>query len=462
MERNEINSQMQMNRVQLDTTLFRTKTEFNNYWDSLELTDHAQNAGTEIHSSMMSLFMEIQRLGISITDKSNKPFVSRLINEFFDGKLPNREMLREALIAELSSDYLSILINKEYFRAITSEEWAFDDAGNFGLMRDGLFYELGLRYPKFKLRFTDALEKGLYKIQVNDSLTEAFSGIDANECLVNDTVERIKLLRINGTPTVNPANGSQCAIIAKEDVAIAKQAGLSTWDPMGYLTLCFSSVLRNYAACFVNNKLVHDELDRLSSAWPKLVEVLKNKYPIAIITKTLRLLLSEEVSIRNLRLICMSMLDMDYIKTDPKKYIILDDRLPVLPPVAKNVQITPQFLAEYVRSTMKDYLTHKYSRGGNTLVVYLLDPAIEEMVETSITENQRLSVADQDKLVKALELELGNLSPTAQNPVLLTYTAIRSTLKELLRQRFPRLAVVAYNELAPTINIQPIARISMK
>ena len=37
---------------------------------------------------------------------------------------------------------------------------------------------------------------------------------------------------------------------------------------------------------------------------------------------------------------------------------------------------------------------------------------------------------------------------------------VRAILRDLLKYEFPTLAVLAYQELSPNLNIQPIARIS--
>ena len=436
--------------------------DFNTYWQSLDLEDSKINLEPEALQSLMEIFQEIQELGISISDEKNRQIITKTINKFSNTEATSMNDLGEALIDELSSDELVILISKEYFKAILPSESFSEDTALFGLMRDGLFYELGLRFPKFKIIFDDELKQGLFKFKINDSLTHPFTGLGPDKYLVNDTVDRLTLLNIKGTPTVNPANGSECSIISSDYVEIAKQAGLTTWDGLGYLILCFSSVLRNHGKCFIHNKIVHDELEKLATAWPKLVEMLRSRYATGVISKILRLLISEEISIRNLRLITMSILDMDYITADPQKYIVLDDRLPLRHSIDKYVKETPEIIAEYIRSRMKEYISHKYTKGGNTLVAYLLDPAIEAILEVSAKDSVSVSKADYDSIMAAVSTEIENLPPTTQNPVILTYNTIRSSVKEMISQTFPRLAVVAYNELAPEMNIQPIARIMLQ
>jgi type III secretion protein V len=87
--------------------------------------------------------------------------------------------------------------------------------------------------------------------------------------------------------------------------------------------------------------------------------------------------------------------------------------------------------------------------------VYLLDPKVEERLEQPLP----LSRDDRSALLRALTEEIGSLPPTAQNPVILTTASVRLRLRREMGADFPRTAVLAYQELSPDMNIQPIARI---
>ena len=60
--------------------------------------------------------------------------------------------------------------------------------------------------------------------------------------------------------------------------------------------------------------------------------------------------------------------------------------------------------------------------------------------------------------VEAVAKGLRKDAATTQ-PVLLTNLDVRSTAKEVLREAFPALSVVSYEELLPNVNITQIARI---
>jgi type III secretion protein V len=312
------------------------------------------------------------------------------------------------------------------------------------MMRDGLFYELGVKFPGIRVRGNETdLPDGTYIIMINE-IPLVSGNVSLDKVLVNDTVDRLTLLNIKGEEAVNPANGSECAWIPAAFAAIAEQAGLTTWDAVGYMVLHLSSVLRKNAAEFVGIQEVQNMLEQLEQAFPALVkEVVPKAVSPFQLTDILRRLVEEEISIRDLRSILQALAEWGQVENDTV------------------------MLTEYVRNALKRYISHKYTRGGNTLVVYLLDPQIEETVRSSIQHTQSgsylaLEPEITQEILTAVRNEVGNLPPTAQNPVILTTMEIRRYFRKLVELEFPHLAVLSYQELSPDMNIQPIARISLE
>lgn len=311
------------------------------------------------------------------------------------------------------------------------------------MMRDGLFYELGVKFPGIRARGNESdLASGSYIIMINE-IPLVSGSVSLDKVLVNDTVDRLTLLNIKGEEAVNPANGSECAWIPTEYTSIAEQAGLTTWDASGYMVLHLSSVLRKNAAEFVGIQEVQNMLEQLEQAFPALVkEVVPKAVSPFQLTDILRRLVEEEISIRDLRSILQALAEWGQVENDTV------------------------MLTEYVRNALKRYISHKFTRGGNTLVVYLLDPRIEETVRSSIQHTQSgsylaLEPEITQEILTAVRNEVGNLPPTAQNPVVLTSMEIRRYFRKLVELEFPHLAVLSYQELSPDMNIQPIARISL-
>ncbi|MGV3623455.1 MAG: type III secretion system export apparatus subunit SctV [Archangium sp.] len=311
-------------------------------------------------------------------------------------------------------------------------------------MRDGLFVELGVRFPGVRARGNPGLPPGAYQIQINE--VPAVTGqATLGHILVNDTVDRLRLMNIEGFDAINPATRQPAAWVPEQHKDMLEAAGLTTWDVPGYVILHVASVLRRYAREFVGVQEVQTMLDQLEKAFPAIVkEVVPKVVTVLKLTDILGRLVEEEISIRDLRGILQALAEQGQLEAD-------------------SVMLT-----EHVRSALRRYVSHKYARGTNTLVVYLLDPQIEDAIRSSIKRTSAgthlaLEPDIAQEIVQAVKNECGHLPPTAQRPVILTSMDIRRYVRKLLEYEFnPPFSVVSYQELSPELNIQPVARISSR
>jgi type III secretion protein V len=311
-------------------------------------------------------------------------------------------------------------------------------------MRDGLFVELGVRYPGVRARGNPGLPPGAYQIQINE-VPVVTGQATLGHVLVNDTVDRLKLMNVNGFEAINPATRQPAAWVSEDQKEMLEAAGLTTWDVPGYIILHLAAVLRRYAREFVGVQEVQTMLDQLEKAFPAIVkEVVPKVLSVLKLTDILGRLVEEEISVRDLRGILQALAEHGQIEAD-------------------SVMLT-----EHVRSSLKRYVSHKYARGTNTLVVYLLDPQIEDAIRSSIKRTSAgthlaLEPDIAQEIVQAVKNECGHLPPTAQRPVILTAMDIRRYVRKLLEYEFnPPFSVVSYQELSPELNIQPVARISTR
>ncbi len=312
------------------------------------------------------------------------------------------------------------------------------------LMKEGLFYELGVAFPGVRVRgFCSHLPEDTYIIKINE-VPVAVGQIPEGKILVNESAERVAIMNIEGEPTVNPANGMDACWIPAEKKEIVEQSGYTTWDTPGYMILHLSSILRRFAYEFVGIQEVQTGLDKIEPAFPALIkEVTPKVLSLQQLTDILRRLVEEEISICNLKGILEALAEWGQMEKDPV------------------------MLTEYVRMSMKRYITYKYSRGGNTLVVYLLDPRIEQAIKDSIqvtSSGNYLALEPEiaQDILDAVRMEIGDLPATAQQPVILTNVEIRRYFRQLVKLEFPYLAVLSFQELNPDMNIQPVARISVR
>ncbi|MDQ2975767.1 MAG: FHIPEP family type III secretion protein, partial [Acidobacteriota bacterium] len=331
-------------------------------------------------------------------------------------------------------------------------------------MREEIFYELGLRVPQVVLREDKLLRRNEVRLQINDVRLPPMQGLGVHELLINETVEELSLLNIQGRKAVNPISGNESAIVHGSDevVEACKQGNYTTSGRNEYTALVVGEQLRKFAGSLIVLGTVEYELHRLKNASTELVDIVEARFGVNSIVRFLRYLAEEEISFRNLRGILEALLATSTSNAiDFAKNIVFNPYAMCVTPMLNskgNEADDVRTYAEAIRSNLKRYISHKYTQEQGKLVVYLIDPQIElsmkEAGERSLTEDER------EHVLNALEQELGNLPASAQNPVILTSIDLRRDFKDLIAIEFPKMSVLSYQELSPDLTIQPIARIS--
>jgi type III secretion protein V len=323
---------------------------------------------------------------------------------------------------------------------------------------DGLFYELGIVFRPPEILVDDALATSEFRCEWNDLRLPAQQGLDDQTVLVSEPPDRLPP-EIAGTPAVNPANGNACSMVDRSHREAAEAAGLTTWDARGYAILGLSAAIRRAAPALVNRPFYELYVFRLREFNPDLVSVLEETMEPDFVLQVLRGLLAEEISVRDGQAILQAVLELRSTLAAPlTRYITFEPPtggVYVVERPQSRADAVPADFVEFVRWRHQRYISHKYTQGQNSLGVYLLDPEAEDALA-----DPELDESIERAILTAVSDEVGPLVRSVPGPVILTTAGVRSRLRRLIAPEFPDLAVLAYQELSPDMNIQPIARIS--
>jgi type III secretion protein V len=328
-------------------------------------------------------------------------------------------------------------------------------------MRDGLFHELGVLVPTVHVNADQALPENGFEIMIGTSEPIWIDGLSANEILVNDSPDALRLFGVEGRDATNPSTGAAASVVrvAGGEHLTCRAAGFTTWGRAGHLVLHLSAALRRSAAALQTDDATGYLLDALAAVAPELVKAATERYPVRRLTPVLRHLLADEISIRNLRTILESLLCLDgSSNVDLGRFIDFPSNAEPLcfDPETRAVPDLPaSVLADYVRTWLKPQISHKYAGGSSSISVFLLHPDIEERFRNAAS--QPLTADETSRLHRAIAALPRHPSP---RPVLLTNIDVRATVRAALRGEFPTLAVLSYQELTPELNISPLERIS--
>lgn len=377
---------------------------------------------------------EVRRLIESIRDRSGDNRIKVAIDE--------RDLARADALPALSENPLVLEVGKSLAARLKGDGSASFVDDRIPLMRDGLFYELGVRFPRLHLSVISSMAPWSAKILIND-IPEDEAIVRPDSIVVNETVDAMVKRGISAKRVINPATGAEHAWIPVDRAAELDDAYLVTWDIHEFLTLWLSAVLRRKASDFIVMDEVEALLKYVESFRPRLVaETVPKTVSLFMLTDVLRRLVHEGVSIRNSRQILMALAQWGRIEQDPL------------------------MLTEYVRCALKRQITHVYSRGTHQLAVFLLHPDLESLIRNSSKHTATgsylvLEPSEVQRIVNAIQKPVSRLPDGTQHPQIMTTLDIRASVRRLVAQSMPQIHAVSYDELEPDTDIQPIGRISL-
>jgi type III secretion protein V len=308
-------------------------------------------------------------------------------------------------------------------------------------MRESLFYDLGVKIPAVRLR-TDSRVVGPTQFQISiDEVPVDRGEYPVGEVLANESPRGLELFELEAAPAEHPVTRDEAAWVAAEEAEMLEEAGYSTWDGAGYLVLRMTAALKENAAEFVTIQNVQGMLDQLEGPYPALVEeVVPKLVGRPTLAKVLRRLADEGISLRNL----------------PRILEVLSDR-------AKEVK-DPIELTEEVRAGLSRHITDTYAGPDGSVVVYVVGREVEDTLEGAVRSGEdgeylALSPEVSREILEAVDNEISRDLESGRRPVLLTNQTVRRHLRKLVSLEVDRCAVLAYQELEPAAQVQPLGKI---
>ncbi|MCF7852927.1 MAG: type III secretion system export apparatus subunit SctV [Simkaniaceae bacterium] len=308
-------------------------------------------------------------------------------------------------------------------------------------MRHALYQDLGLKFPGVHIKSeSEALAPFEYAIYLNE-VPLMRGKILENHVLTNETEENLRRYNLPYVASKNAINQATLWVDEKYK-EILRKAGMKYWEALEVMILHLSYFYKQYAGEFIGIQEVRAILEFVEKSFPDLVKEVTRLVPLQKLTEIFRRLVQEQISIKDLRTILEAL--SEWAQTEKDTVL----------------------LTEYVRSSLKRYVSYKYSRGQSTLSVYLLDPEIEDLVRAAIKQTSSGSylALDPDSTQMILHSMRSVVVPTPPNgqpPVLLAAIDVRRFVRKLIEAEFPDMPVVSYQEIVPEIKIQPLGRVQL-
>jgi len=231
---------------------------------------------------------------------------------------------------------------------------------------------------------------------------------------------------LEGLATREPAFGIPAVWIRPEQAEGARAAGYTVVDAVSVLGTHLAEIIRQHAHELFSRQDAKKFLDRVTEDNPKVVEDLVPKLlPLAVVQRVLQNLLRERVSIR--------------------------DAVSILEALGEAANITknPVLLTEYVRQATRRAVVKPYLNSSGDLPAYLLDPSLEQMVESGVEHGEHsshLNLAPQ--AIREVLERIRRTVGTPDTPVVaVTSSTARYFLRQMAEPSIRSLFFLSHNEI---------------
>jgi len=243
---------------------------------------------------------------------------------------------------------------------------------------------------------------------------------------------------LEGEATKEPAFGLDAIWIDPSERDHARTLGYTVVDPSTAVATHLNKVLRDSAADLLSHDEVQQLLDKLAAKSPKLVEdLVPGKLSLGVVTRTLQNLLSESVSIRDMRTIAEALSE-----------------------AAGRTQ-EPDQLTTIVRPKLGRMIVQSLVDESSNLSVMTLDPNLEQLLHNVLQQSapgQNLAIEPglAERLFTALREGAAQVEEQGHPAVLVVSPAIRPWLSKAVRYRVNDLTILSYSEIPDDQSVKVI------
>ena len=308
-------------------------------------------------------------------------------------------------------------------------------------VRRALYFDLGVPFPGINLRLNENLREGEYRILVNE-IPVAAGVARPGFCIVRESEANLRMFDIPFERGEDFLPRTPSYWVAVKHLPLIERAGIQVMTLSSMLTYHLAHVLKSHASEFVGVQETMFLMNQMQKNFGELVREVTRLLPIVTITDVLQRLVAEEVSIRDMRTILEALVTWGQREKDPI------------------------MLVEHVRGALSRYITHKFSGGQNVIPAYLVSKEIEDVVRGAVRQTSgasylALSPDVHRELINAIRAAAGNSTQQVLTPVILAPMDIRRFMRKIIERDFPEFAVLSYQELTASANVQPLDRIKI-
>jgi flagellar biosynthesis protein FlhA len=300
-------------------------------------------------------------------------------------------------------------------------------------VRKALAREKGIVVPPISVRDNLELEPNDYRFLLRGKVVARGQLMPGRWLAMNVAGSKIHL---KGVPTREPVFNLEATWIDAAEKKNAELNGFTVVDQASVLITHLSETLKVNAHHLLGRQEVQSLVDHLKVAQPALIaELLPDLVTLGIIQRVFQNLLRENVAITNQPLILEGIADFASLSKNP------DD------------------LSELVRRRLGLYFVPEFECRPRVIRAVTLDPRLEQWLAAKVHRSPTevglaLDPGTTRHLLEEINRRTGELTQAGHPAVMVVSTEIRLPLKRFFESSFPRLTVLAFQELPAATEIE--------
>ncbi len=358
-------------------------------------------------------------------------------------ELENTEKIRkkeqenspEAVIKLLKVDQIEVELGYKLVGLIDKDKGG-DLMDRIGQIRRQIMIDLGLPIPAIRVHDNLQVAANSYQVKLRGAVI-AVSSIEVDSYLaVNTGLVDPTAPPLEGKQTKEPSYGLAATWISESERERAESIGYTVATPSSVLATHLTEVLRTYSGEILSRQDLVKMLEQVKEQNQSIVDEISSVIGTGEVLNVLKLLLREQVSIRDLATI-----------------------LEIIASFAK-LNKDAEYLCERVREGCGRQICSEYLYEGR-LNAITLHPAVEEEIVSSVHLGRiALEPAKTKSLLSKLDAAFNTVTEQGYPPVMLCNGKIRAPLRKVVERSLPQLAVLAYNEVPTSLEAQSLVSIN--
>ena len=327
-------------------------------------------------------------------------------------------------INEIASEAIPILliINESHIDTFKNSELT-------ERYRSQFYIDYGIYLPEISIRYSSNVELNSVTVLINEIKVGQFNTL-FEHYVVEKSSEELNLLGIH-YQTIDHK-----LWITETEMNSVVKLGYQVRHCIDEIYYLLSTVFIRHINEYFGVQATKNMLDKLEGKYPDLMKEVLRHATIQRISEVLQRLLSEKISVRNMKLIM--------------------EGLALWAPREKDVIL----LVEHIRGILARYICNKFST-NNILHTILLSSEFEEKIRQGIRNTSsgtflNLEATVSEELMDNFSLAVNSIDASHKDLVVLSSVDIRRFLKRLIESRFKNIEVISYGEITDSVSIDII------